>query len=176
MAKGGIVLGIIGMLLGAGGIGFGFLAWSNQAGIQASLIDAQNQLISQNVWSISYDNIYYPPQGVYNPIPNMSLIIDLGVPVSLHLLFTSSARIWSDPSSFSDIFFHFMLDSVQIPESWTRVGSYKGTASYEYHSVVMQQFIQVISPGIYNFTIDILSENASNFIRESTFTIFSYPV
>jgi len=176
VAKGGIVLGIIGMLLGAGGIGFGFLAWSNQTVIQASLTDAQNQLTAQKVWSISYKNLYYPPYLVYEPMPNMSLIIDLAVPVSLLLLFTSSARIFPDPLSFSDILFHFMLDSVQMPDSWTRVGSHEGTDTSDYYSVVMQHFIQIMPPGIYNFSIDIVSEDSANFIRESTFTIFSYPV
>jgi hypothetical protein len=183
MGKGGIVLGIIGIMLGAGGLGFGFLIWSNQGTIQENLDDTDNDiedtqdiLSLHRIWYNSHEDIFYPPYLVYEPIPNMSIIVDLGAPVSLHLLFTCSARILSDSTSFSDVFFYFMIDGVRELSPWTRVGPYEGVSTYEYHSVALQHFYPQMTPGTYNFTVVVLSERAGNFIRESTFSIRSYPV
>ena len=42
MGKGGTVLGLIGIILGAGGIGFGYFIWTGQATIKTNLTDTQN--------------------------------------------------------------------------------------------------------------------------------------
>jgi len=71
MGKGGSILGIIGILLGAGGLGFGFIAWNNQITMQANLA-------VQDIW-YQYDQntfIVNPPF-TYLHIPNMSIVFDL---------------------------------------------------------------------------------------------------
>ncbi|MEJ2249698.1 MAG: hypothetical protein P8Y97_08570 [Candidatus Lokiarchaeota archaeon] len=168
MGKGGVVLGIIGILLGAGGIGYGFFLWINQNNLQ-------NSVGSQKIWHSSYNSIYTPPELEYVTIPNMSILIELNSPVSLHLLFTSSAKIIND-SGFSDILFYFMLNDVRLTSPFTRVGTYQGVAEYNYYSVVLQKFYEKITPGMYNFTIQVISEYGANFLRESEFFIQSFPI
>ncbi len=173
MSKVGIALGIIGILLGTGGIGIGYLAWENQVDLQTRLENVEIQ--SYKIWSIYLGDIFTPTELVYQTIPNMSLILELNLPVSLYLIFTTSARIIPTPSSFSDMLFYFMLDDVRMTTPFTRVGSFEGTASYEYHSVSLSHFFELISPGTYNFSISVISEYGANFIRESTFTVISFP-
>jgi hypothetical protein len=168
MGKGGVVLGIIGILIGAGGVGYGFFIWINQNNLQRTLD-------SYNIWHSSYQNVFTPPELEYVVIPNISIILEINSPVFLHLLFTSSARI-IPTSGFSDILFYFMLDGVRWQNPFTRVGSYQGTATYQYHSVILQHFLNEVTPGVYNFTISVISEYAANFIRESEFTIQSFPI
>ncbi len=175
MTKVGIVLGIIGILIGSGGLVIGYLAWENQTGLQAMIDNSEYQLASHKIWSVYYGNIFTPDELVYQTIPNMSLNIELNLPVSLYLIFTTSTRIIPTPGSFSDMLFYFILDDVRMTNPFTRAGSYQGTASYEYHSVCLTHFFEVMSPGTYNFSVSVISEYSPNFIRESTFTITSFP-
>ena len=178
MAKLTFVLGIIGILLGTAGLGVGYIAWENQADLQTRLINVEsqdNQSTSYHVWSTYEEAIFTPTELIFQSLPNMSQIIDISDPVSLYLIFTTSAKIIPEPSSFSDILFYFILNNERMENPFTRVGSFQGTASYEYHSVSLTQFFNVMSPGTYNFSISVFSESAGNFIRESSLTILSFP-
>lgn len=165
MAKSGAVLGIIGILLGVGGIGFGVVNWMNQASIP-----------HEPHWYQYNDNEYTPtPAGVYIPIPNISIVFELGAPMSLHIIFTASARCLGDPVSFSDLLFYFMINDVRKTDMpWARVGSYESNTNYEYYSVSLQHYIDLVTPGVYNFTVVILTERVGNFIREYSLWIKSY--
>lgn len=162
MGKGTTALGIIGVILGAGGLGFGFLAWINQT--------------QENVWYISSDSIHNPPS-VPSPagaIPDFSLIVSVNMPVSLHLLFTCVAVAYPVAESYSDFFYYFGINGVKLDNPWARVGPYNASGTTDRYSVTLQHFIPVIAPGIYNFTIFVISEAAGNYMRESTFCIRSY--
>ena len=167
MAKGGAVLGILGILLGVGGLGFGVVNWMNQPTIP-----------HEPHWYSYHENEFYPnPELVYFPIPNISIVFELGQPMALHLLFTCSARCFADPVSYSDLFFYFMINNVrQIDMPWARVGTDQGTSYSDYYTVSLQHYIELVSPGVYNFTVVVLSERVGNFIRESSFWIQSYTV
>ena len=167
MAKNGAILGILGILLGVGGLGFGVVNWMNQPTIP----------YEPHWYSYNDDEFYPNPTMIYFPITNISIVFELGSPMSLHLLFTCSARCFANPASFSDLFFYFMVNDVrQIYWPWARVGSYQGTSDSDYYTVSLQHYLDLITPGIYNFTVVVLSEQAGNFIRESSFWIHAYRV
>ncbi len=190
MGKGGTVLGLIGIILGAGGLGFGYFIWAgqatlatnltdtqnNQGTLASDLADTQNTLALHDIWYSYYTSIFLPPYLDYGVIPNISIVVDLVAPVSLHLLFVSAAKCLPDPVEFRDLFFYFMIDDVRLTSPWTRVGPFEGVSTYEYSSVSLQHFIPVMPPGVYNITVVALSEYSANFIRESTFSITSFPV
>lgn len=190
MGKGGTVLGLIGIILGAGGVGFGYFAWTGQssnrtditttqsdlATILGDLTAIQGDLALRRIWYSYYTNNYHPPYLTYGVIPNISIVLDLFGPVSLHLLYVGAARCIPNPSSFSDLFFYFMIDNVRLLAPWTRVGPYEGVSSYEYSSVTLQYVIPVMASGVHNITVVVLSEDAANFVRQNTFSIVSYPV
>jgi hypothetical protein len=161
MGKGGIILGLLGLLLGAGGLGLGVINFMNQP----------------TVFYSYHDTEFYPsPALVYIPIPNLALVFEIGGPVSLHLLFTCSARCYGDAVSFSDLFFYFMINGVQQTNMpWARTGGYQSNTDSEYTTVALQHYFTVTTPGIYNITVIVLTERAGNFIRESTLWIQSYP-
>ena len=169
MGKGATTLGIIGVILGAGGLGFGFLAWTNQIVIQQTL----NQ---QNIWYDSSDIYFSPPDSIYIPIPSIALIIDLNTPVSLHLLFTCIVGTYPDAVSYSDFFFYFAIDSVRLTNPWARVGPFEESSATGRYSATLQHFIGEMASGIYNFSVFIYSELAGNYVREPTFCIRSYPI
>ena len=161
MGKGGVVLGLLALLLGAGGLGFGVINFMNQP---------------TNYYSY-HDTDYTPtPAMVYIPIPTLSIVFEIRGPVSLHLLFTCSARCYGDSVSFSDLFFYFMINDVQQTDMpWARTGGYESNTNYEYSTVSLQHYFTLTTAGIYNITVVVLSESAGNHIREASLWITSYP-
>ena len=177
MSRAGVTLAIIGIIIGASGIWFGYTAWSNQAEIQARLTNVEDQVSSQSpqgFWYSSNETIFTPTALDYEVVPNMNISMEIGAPVSLYLSFTSSARVLPDPASFADILFYFAMDGVRLTSPFTRVGPYQGQDTYDYHSVSLTYVIDEASPGVHNFAIVVFSETAGNFIRESTFVIISF--
>ena len=177
MSRAGVALAIIGIIIGASGIWFGYTAWSNQAEIQARLTNVEDQVSSQSpqgFWYSSNETIFTPTALDYEVVPNMNISMEIGAPVSLYLSFTSSARVLPDPASFADILFYFAMDGVRLTSPFTRVGPYQGQDTYDYHSVSLTYVIDEASPGVHNFAIVVFSETAGNFIRESTFVIISF--
>jgi hypothetical protein len=124
-----------------------------------------------------HDTEFYPsPALVYVPIPTLALVFEIGSPVSLHLVFTCSARCYGDAVSFSDLFFYFMINGVQQTDMpWARTGGYQSNTNSEYSTVSLQHYFTLNTPGLYNITVVVLTERARNFIRESSFWIQVYP-
>ena len=161
MGKGGVILGVIGLLIGAGGLGFGVFNFMSQPTVYYDYLDIE----------------FYPSSaGVYYPIPTLSIVIETSSPVSLHLLFTCSARCIGDSISFSDLIFYFMTNDVrQIDWPWARTGGYESNTNYEYSTVSLQHYFTLTTPGTYNITVTVLTESVGNFIRQSSLWIESYP-
>jgi hypothetical protein len=191
MSRAGVALAIIGIIIGASGIWFGYTAWSNQAEIQARLTNTEDQLnsletgltnvenqlnsqTSQGFWYSSNEAIFTPTDLAYEVVPDMNISLEIGTPVSLYLSFSSSARVLPDPASFADMLFYFAIDGVRLVSPFTRVGPYQGQDTYDYHSVSLTYVIDEVSPGIHDFAIIVFSETAGNLIRESTFVIISF--
>ena len=166
MGKGGKVLGLIGLLLGAAGLGLGLINFMNQPVVYHPTI----------FYSYSDTEFYPSPVSEYVPITNISLVFEIGDPVSIHLLFTCSARCFGDVASFSDMFFYFMINDVQQTDMpWARTGGQESTSTSEYTTVALQHYFTVNIPGVYNITVVVLTERVGNFIRQSSLWIQTYP-
>ena len=167
MGKGGSILGIIGILLGAGGLGFGFIAWSTQNSMQANLA-------AQNIWSqYDGDSFTVNPAYTYLHIPNMSIAFDLPATASIHILFTCSAVIFPAPSVSSVISFFFKVDGVQLTAPRVDVGSTDGGSIVDYFSIVFQHFIPSFSSGAHNISVMVFSGVTTNYVRYCSLTIQS---
>jgi hypothetical protein len=159
MGKGSSILGIIAILLGAGGLGFGFITWNTQNSMQANLT-------THDIWfQYDEDTFTVNPAYAYLHIPNMSIVIDLTTPASFHILFTCSAVVYPEPAEFAGISFFFSVDGVRLLEPHMDVGPYEGTSTIEYSSVALQHFLPGVSPGTYNISVMVYSAETINFIR-----------
>jgi len=167
MGKGGSILGIIGILLGAGGLGFGFMAWSTQNSMQANLA-------AQDIWSqYDGDSFTVNPAYTYLEIPNMSIAFDLTATASIHILFTCSEVIFPVPSDYSSISFFFKVDGIRLTAPRVDVGSIDGGSIVDYFSVVFQHFIPSFSPGAHNISVMVFSRVTTNYVRYCSLTIQS---
>ncbi len=171
MGKGGVILGLIGILLGAGGLGFGFIIWNTQNTIQTQL----TQFTPQDTWYRYYEDIYdVDTINTYLTIPNMSLSIDLSKITSIHLLFTCQAYTIGRVGR-SDVMIYFYIDEIIISNPNARVGTYDGDPTTYYHSVSLQYFIEGWSVGTHNISMFVRSvgtHNISMFVRSTVDTNF----
>jgi len=167
MGKGGSILGIIGILLGAGGLGFGFMTWNTQNSMQANLT-------AQDIWS-QYDADFFTvnPSHTYLQIPNMSIVFDIATTSSIYILFTCSAGVFSNPIDYSGVSFFFSVDGIRLTEPWVHVGSYEGNSTLDYFSVAFQHFIPSFSSGTHNITVMVYSADTTNYVRLCSLTIQS---
>lgn len=129
MGKSGAVLGLIGILLGAGGLGFAFIVWNNQNTIESQLTG----LAPQDVWFLYYEDTFdVDSNPMYITIPNMSISIDLTTQTSIYLLFTCTALITGNLGR-SDVTIYFYIDEIIISNPHARVGGYAGNHSSYIH-------------------------------------------
>ena len=159
MGKGGIVLGIFALILGASGLAFGLITWIDQG--------------KTDFWYDYKEDIYTPPYLEYVTIPDLYVIVKLDTSSTVHLLFTTSTRILPDPIGFADMFFYFWIDGVRLLNPFTRAGPYQGDATYQYYPVALQHS-QILSAGSHNITIVVISEKAGNFMRSSGLAVTRY--
>ena len=168
MGKGGTIIGIIGILLGAGGLGFGFIAWNNQNSMQANLA-------AQDIW-YQYDGDFFigNPIDTYLQIPNMSIVFDLATTASIHILFMCKAIISPIPTDYSGMSFYFNIDGIRLTGPRADIGSYEGTSTTDYYSVALQHFIPSFSSGSHNISVMVYSESNPNSIYFCSLTIQSF--
>jgi len=153
MGKGGIIIGILGLLLGAGGLTMGLITF----------IDQQKM----DFWYDYEEATYHPPDLEYKTIPNLYIIVELSAPATLYILFSTSTRILPNPASFADIIFYFWIDGIRLLDPTTRAGPFEGDATYQYYPVALQH-LQTFSAGNHNISIVVWSETAGNMIRSSS--------
>ena len=172
MGKGGAVLGIIGILLGAGGLGFGFIVWNNQNALQSQLVG----LAPQNIWHRYYEDIFDVDLiNTYMTIPNVSISIDLTEKASILLSFTCKATTEGTILGRSDIIIYYYIDEVIISNPNARVGTFYGNFSFYFHSVSLDYFSEGWSVGTHNISMFARSTVDTNSLQNCHLTIQSFP-
>jgi hypothetical protein len=173
LGKAGTVFGIIGMLLGAGGLGFGFLAWNGLNAIESN----GDKSIVQNIWHRYYDDILDVDLILtYMPIPNMSISIELTAESSIMLLFTCTAITAGSPIGGSDVRIYYYLDEVIISTPNKRVGTLYGNNSYYYQPVSLNYFSEGWSVGTHNISMFVRSAVDTNYLQYCHLIIQSFQV
>ncbi len=189
MGKGGIVLGLIGILIGAGGLVVAFIVWNGQNSIQKELDDTKTELENiltelennqtesseQNIWYRYYkDTFDVDLINTYMEITNMTLNISLTTQKSIKFSFTGGALI-TGSSTISYITVYYSIDGLIIsnPSAW--VGGYNaGVGSADYHSVSLNHYIEGWAVGTHNVTMFARSTVDVNKLEHCRLIVESY--
>jgi len=167
MGKGGAILGLIGILIGAGGLTMGFIAWSSMITMQTEL-NINNALYSKN------DGPYtVTPAFTVLEIPNLNITFELSSIASVYLSFTCYAEITTS-SGTSSVFFFFSVDGVDLPSPVNRVGNFQGGSTEDYFSVNLQHLIVNMAAGSHNVSIQVSSESIANVLTYMTLYIQTF--
>jgi hypothetical protein len=159
MGKGGIIIGILGLLIGAGGLSLGLLTFIEQG--------------KQDFWYDYKEAIYTPTAFDYYTVPDLYVIVELDAPATIRILFTTSTKILPDPITFADMIFYFWIDGSRLFDPFTRAGPYQGDATYQYYPVTLQHS-QILTAGVHNISIVVFSETPGNLMRSSCLSVNRY--
>ena len=164
MGKSGAILGLIGIIIGAGGLVLGYIAWSSLDTIQSGNI---------NSWyDREYDTFTVTPAFTVLEVSDLSVSFELSSSASVFLSFTCRAIIYTISGN-SQVFFMFKVDGVRLDNPTTNVGNNLGASSTHYYSVNLQHLIENMAAGSHNVTMEVSTQNPANEISEMTLMVQS---
>ena len=171
MGKGGAILGLIGILIGAGGLAMGFIAWNSMTTIQAQLDSFENPI---NTFYTKNDGPYtVTPDHTVLEIPNLNITFELSSIATMYLSFTCHAEITTS-SVYSSVFFFFSVDGVNLLSPANRVGNNQGGSTNDYYSVNLQHLIENMAVGSHNVSVKVSSEDTVNVLTYMTLYVQTF--
>jgi len=171
MGKGGAVLGLIGILLGAGGLVFGFITWSSLNTIQTQIGDVEN---IETWYTIDNTKFTVSPAATVLELTNLTISFELTSTASVYMSFTCRAEIIPSGTT-SSVFFFFKVDGVNLDNILkTEVGSMNGGSTEDYFAVTLQYFIENMNAGSHNITVCVSSGTDVNKISDKMLFVQSF--
>ena len=165
MGKGSAALGIIELILGAGGLGLGGLAW-------LSISTVENQVDSfseQNTWYKFNDSVFICDPATYLTFSGLMVEFELGPNESVYFSFTARAHTEAVPG-WSRITVYFRVDGIFEFDPSAEVGTYNGAFTVNF-MLTLQHVRNDLSPGVHNVTVAIRGDSTANYIHYSTLLV-----
>jgi len=172
LGKGSTVLGIIALILGAGGLGLGGLAWISVSRVETQVAN----LSEQNTWYKYNDTVLKcDPIQTYLTFTGLTIEFELGPNESVYFSFTSRGHTEQNLGAWSRIFVIFRVDGIPRLDPNAEVGAYN--VGFVMHSMIYLQDVRDdLSPGVHNVTIDIRGDPAANYIWKSSLFVQKSPM
>ena len=158
MGRGSAVLGVLALMLGAGGLGLGGFAWIS---------------VSQVEPSIKSWHKYVDPAFICNPAYSYLTFTDITIDFvlepdeSVYFSFTSVAHVEAVASAWSLITVFFSVDGVLQTEPIAQVGMYDGDFLILF-ALHLEAVRTDLSSGIHNVTVVVYGYSTGNYIFDST--------
>ncbi len=163
MGKGSTALGVIAIILAAGGLGLGGLAW-----ISVSKVETQVANFSeQSTWyKYSGPAFICSPSSTYLTFSALTIEFELGLNESVYFSFTSRAHTEA-VLGWSRILVCFRVDGILQSDPNAEVGMYNGdfTINFMLH---LQTVRTDLSAGVHNVTVMIWGDTSANYVYKST--------
>jgi hypothetical protein len=168
MGRSGTILGIIGLILGAGGLGLGGYAWISVSRVENQVSDFSEQ----STWfRYNETNLDCIP---FNPVTFSGLTIEfnLGMNESVYFSFMAQAHLEPD-SGWSQITVYFRVDDLIDSDHYATVGLYNG--GYATLMITLQHKRYDLSLGMHNVTVVIVGNKLGNYIYRSSLFVQKFP-
>ncbi|MHA2284005.1 MAG: hypothetical protein ACXAC5_24470 [Promethearchaeota archaeon] len=164
MGRGGTILGLIGLILGAGGIGLGGFAWLTVSNLETQLLNFG----VQTTWYKENDTTFSSfPSGTYLTFSGLTIEFQLGSNESVYFSFTAWARITRVPGDWSLLWVYFRVDGILDTSRCIRIGTWDGD-SFDDFSISLQDVRQDLPIGVHNVTVAIYGTSSGNYISDSS--------
>ena len=163
MGKGGTILSLIGLILGAGGIGLGGYAWV----IASNLENRVETIYEQTTWYKENETTFQcNPPNLYLTFSGLTIEFELGVNESVYFSFMAWAH--TEPIvGWSKIWIYFRIDGIRDVDQHAEVGTYNGDEMANF-MIPLQDVRDDLSTGIHTITIDIYGTSSANYISHSS--------
>ncbi|HDZ18737.1 hypothetical protein LCGC14_0413010 [marine sediment metagenome] len=162
MGKGGKALGVVGLILGACGLGLGGFAWLSVSRLESQVVLIQEQ----NIWyKYNITNFACNPTNTYLTFSGLTVEFELGLNESVY--FSFSARAHTEPiAGWSRIVVFFRVDDIFGTDPRAEVGTYNGAFPVNF-MLNLQDVREDLTPGVHNVTVVIRGESGANYIHHS---------
>ena len=167
MGKGSTILGLIGLILGAGGIGLGGIAWLSLSRIENKVISFDNQTTWYKENITNYRAI---PASAFS---GLAIEFELRPNESVFFSFNARAHVESSLIGWSFIRIYFSVDGFADTTQHAEVGVYIG--DFTAFMISLQDVRHNLSPGVHSVTVYIIGSSAANYIHESTLFVRNFP-
>ncbi|MFX0037593.1 MAG: hypothetical protein ACFE9I_18390 [Candidatus Hermodarchaeota archaeon] len=170
MGKGSTALGVIGLILAAGGLGFGGLAWLSVSRV----INEVESFSEQEIWYKFNDTIFNSdPVYSYLTCSGLTVEFELGPNESVYFSFTARAHI-EVKTGWSRITTYFKVDGVLETDPSAEVGMYNGAFTVNF-MLALQHVRHDLSPGLHNVTVVLYGDYSGNYIYKSSLFVQTFP-
>jgi hypothetical protein len=167
MSRSGTILGIIGLILGAGGLGLGGYMW-----ISLSSIENQVSNISEQPTWYRYNETTFNSDPAYTYIPFSGLSITFSLRSNEYVYFNFMAIAHLEPSiGWSQVYVYFRVDGVTDTDHRATVGLYNGGTAMI--MITLQHERDDLSNGEHSITVVIYGTSTGNYIYHSSLYVQS---
>jgi hypothetical protein len=166
MGKGSVALGVIALVLAAGGLGLGGLAW-----ISVSTIEQGDSLSEQNTWyKFSEPAFNCNPTGTYLTFSALTIEFELGQNESVYFSYTGRAHVESVSLDWSRVVVYFRVDGIfqSDPNAVVGMNNVGFMINFMLH---LQTVKSDLSAGIHNVTVVIWGDSTANYVSQSTLIV-----
>ena len=171
MGKGSAVLGVIALILGAGGLGLGGLAWISVLRIETQV----DNFSEQSSWHKYNATTFNCDPATYLTFSGLTIEFELGQNESVFFSFTSWAHTEAVTGAWSRIDVYFRVDGIMELAPSANVGSYDGDFTINF-MIHLQDGRDDLLPGVHNVTVAIRGTSTANYIYKSTLLVQKFSV
>jgi hypothetical protein len=163
LGKGGTILGLIGLILGAGGIGLGGFAWLtvSNLGTQVGNLYEQTTWYKQNATSF-----YCNPPNIYLTFIGLTIEFELGLEDSVHFSFMAWAHTEST-IGWSRLWVYFRVDGIIDTDQHAEVGTHDGDETVHF-MIPLQDVRNDLPSGLHTVTVVVYGTSSAIYISDSS--------
>ncbi len=167
MGKGGAILGLIGLILGAGGIGLGGFAWLTVSNLETQLLNFG----VQTTWYKENDTAFVcNPPNTYLTFSGLTIEFELGVNESVYFSFMAWAHTEGITLAWSRIWVYFRVDGVIDTDQHAEIGTFNGVGTVNF-MIPLQDVRYDLLAGVHNVTVAVYGTSSANYISDSSLFI-----
>lgn len=169
MGRGGAILGVIGLILGAAGLGLGGYAW-----ITLSRVESQvGNLTEQSTWyRYNETNLNCIP-GTPVTFSGLTIEFELGLNESVYFSFMAQVHLEPD-TGWSQLTIYPKVDGFVDSDHYATVGLYN--SQYGTLMITLQVKRHDLSLGEHIVTVVIVGTSSGNYIYRSSLFVQKFPI
>jgi len=163
LGKGSTILGLMGLILGAGALGLGTFAWLTTTSLESQAVNYNEQM----TWFKYNGSVFNSnPPFIYKWFIGLTVEFEMGQNESV--LFSFMSRAHTEPvSGWSQISVYFRIDGIILVNPNAVVGKYNGAHKANF-MMNLQTVRHNLSPGVHNVSVFVYGTSSANYIWEST--------
>jgi len=176
ISKAGTVLAIMGLIIGASGVGIGLVSMYQTSQLKGDYDDFIIDYNEPKIWYKEYEYaMAHWTLDDYNTFEQLAINFTVEANETMYFCYTGEAMIFRLPRDFSQLSIYFNIDGNHLVTPKVTIGAWDAYSDIIYQSITLQFSTTVLSIGAHNITIDLTSTYNSNLIKQNTLIVMAIP-